>query len=188
MNIKVIRNLITMSQSLKIVLAIIITATVVGGGFYFWQQQKDQQPILNTDNSLPTENVENSSIITIMVPENYTLYKQEMTEFAQIGGIDPLNNIKFEKKIIKIPLTTDLIKASAQAAAEEIAPSGGPAKASIAYLKVQNKTAYVLLDIDLDGWAGVSASLAIIHPLVEKTLLQFPEINKVVFGYAPGDR
>lgn len=177
-----------MSQTLKIVLAIIITTTVAGGGFYFWQQQKYQQPVLNTDNSLPIENVENFSAITIMVPENYALYKQKMTEFAQVGGVDPLDNTKFEKKVINIPLTTDLINASAQAAAEEIAPSGGPAKASIAYLKVQNKTAHVLLDIDLDGWAGVSTSLAIIHPLVEKTLMQFPEINSVVFGYAPGDR
>jgi hypothetical protein len=64
---------------------------------------------------------------------------------------------------------------------------GGPAHASVSYFKVVGDTAYVLLNIDLDGWAGVSFAIARAHPIVEKTLLTFPEIKKVVFDVAPGD-
>ncbi|MFA7686111.1 MAG: hypothetical protein WCX95_04925 [Candidatus Gracilibacteria bacterium] len=128
------------------------------------------------------------SLVTIMVPENYDAYIKEMTRFEQEGGVNPLETQIFVKKELNVFFTPDIIKASAQAAAGEIPTLGGPAKASIAYLGVQNDTAYVLLDIDLDGWAGSSVSVAIIHPLVEKTLLLFPEISHVVFGYAPGAR
>jgi len=128
------------------------------------------------------------STITIMVPKDYDLYRKKLTAFVQGGGEDPLKSMKFVKKTLDIPYTDDLIRASAQAAAEEILPNGGPAKASIAYLKVLYGTAYVLLDIDLNGWAGSSVSIAIIHPLIEKTLLQFSTIKKVIFSYAPDDR
>jgi hypothetical protein len=50
-----------------------------------------------------------------------------------------------------------------------------------------NKTAYILLAMNIDSWAGTSVSLAKIQPLVEKTLLQFKGIDSVVFGVAPGD-
>ncbi|OGH88518.1 MAG: hypothetical protein A3J93_04620 [Candidatus Magasanikbacteria bacterium RIFOXYC2_FULL_42_28] len=130
---------------------------------------------------------EKTMAVTIMVPENEKLYQKQMTEFAQVGGPDPLETTVFIKKEMTVPYSTDIINASVQAAAEEIphGGGGGPDKTQIAYLKIQDTTAYVLLDIDLDGWAGVSVSIAIIHPLVEKTLLQFPEINRVEFGYAP---
>jgi len=168
-----------MSQISKIILIVIVAVMVVSGSIYLWQNQRHQVYQLTPPDS---------STITIMVPANYDLYTRQMTEFTQTGGENPLKTIKFVKKVLKIPFTNGLIKASAQAAAGEIAPGGGPPKASIAYLKIKKGTAYVLLDIDIDGWAGVSVSLAIIHPLVEKTLLQFPEINKVIFDYAPEDK
>ena len=122
-----------------------------------------------------------------MVPENEQDYLGKMAEFVQTGGNDPLKTWQFVKKELQVPFTNDPIKASAEAAAAEIPTSGGPAGAAVTYLKIQNKTAYVVLEMDINGWAGVSVSIAKIHPLVEKTLLQFPEISKVVFGYAPGD-
>ncbi|OGH95034.1 MAG: hypothetical protein A2538_05125 [Candidatus Magasanikbacteria bacterium RIFOXYD2_FULL_41_14] len=129
---------------------------------------------------------EKTMTVTIMVPENEELYQTQMTEFVQVGGVDPLETTVFIKKEITVPNSTDIINASARAAASEIPHGGGGSgETKVAYLKVQDTTAYVLLDIDLDGWAGVSVSTAIIHPLVEKTLLQFPEINRVEFGYAP---
>ena len=168
-----------MLQILKIILIVIIIVMVVGCSVYLWQNQKHQ---------VYQSTSPNFSTITIMVPENYDLYTKEMTDFAQVGGKNPLETTEFVKKSLKIPYTDDLIKASAQAAAREIAPGGGPPKASIAYLKIKQGIAYVLLDIDIDGWAGVSVSLAIIHPLVEKTLLQFSQIKKVVFDYTPEDK
>ena len=134
------------------------------------------------------EQTPQTSKIIIMVPENENDYMDKMTQFSQIGGENPLDSTNFVKKEIEIPYTTDLIKASAQAAAQEIEPKGGPQKANVSYFKTENNTAYVLMDIDLDGWAGVSVSLAIIHPIIEKTLLQFPEIQKVIFDYAPKDK
>jgi len=192
-----------MSQTTKNTLIIIITVLALGTAFYFWQNQKtptneeqnensttSSEVILNQNPSTTSEVVveetqKNYSTITIMVPQNIDSYKKNMTEFVQTGGVDPLLTTTFIKKEITIPYTKDLIQASAQAAAQEIAPSGGPAKASVAYFKITNNTAYVLLDIDVNGWAGVSVSIGMIHPLVEKTLLQFPEITNVVFDYAP---
>jgi hypothetical protein len=124
---------------------------------------------------------------TIMVPGNVDYYERAMTEFWAGGGSNPAATWPFVKKTVQIVSSGDIVRDSAEAAAEQIPTLGGPAHATIAYLKVKNGTAYVFLDIDLDGWAGVSRSLAIIHPLVERTLLQFPQIKRVTFGFAPGD-
>lgn len=173
-----------MSQTTKIIFTILVIACIIGGGFYSWENQKTTPLQPTNENSSSDE----FSILTIMVPEDDEQYKQAMTEFVQAGGQDPLPTTTFIPKEFVIPHTEDLIRASAQAAAQEIPPGGGPQHASIAYFTIQNDTAYVLLDIDLNGWAGVSVSIAIIHPLVEKTLLQFPEITKVVFDYAPENK
>lgn len=152
--------------------------------------------ILHNDNpsGLPENNdeiripvrFEKSLTVTIMVPSDEALYRKEMTEYTQGGGDNPLTSTKFVTKEIVVPFTTDTLKASAQAAAAEIPHGGGgTGKALVSYMKVQDSTAYVLLDIDLDGWAGVAVSRAIIHPLVEKTLWQFSEISRVEFRKAP---
>ena len=130
-----------------------------------------------------------TSSITIMVPENDSAYKEKMTQFVQDGGENPLLTTTFIKKEVTIPYTRDIVKASAQAAAEDIYPAsasaGGPGVDSVAYLKIQNDTAYILLNMDIDGWAGVSVAVGIVHPVVERTLLQFPEIKHVVFDSIP---
>ena len=96
--------------------------------------------------------------------------------------------MKLILKTKRVPATRDVIRASAQAAAEELPAGGGPPHASVAYLKIRGKTAYVLLDIDRDGWAGAWAIQLLVHPLVEKTLLRFKGIRRVVFSEAPGDK
>ena len=130
-----------------------------------------------------------TSSITIMVPENDSAYKEKMTQFVQEGGENPLITTTFITKEITIPYTRDIIKASAQAAAEDIYPAsasaGGPGVDSMAYFKIRDDTAYILLNMDIDGWAGVSVAIAIVHPVVERTLLQFPEIKHVVFDSIP---
>ncbi len=142
---------------------------------------------INTPPSPTTTPTPTQTKITILVPDNAAAYDKAVTDYMQVGGQDPLKNWPFVTKELRVPFTTDTVRASAEAAAKELAPYGGSANASIAYLKVHNGTAYVLLNIDLDGWAGVSVSLGRIHPLVEKTLLQFSQITRVVFGFAPGD-
>jgi len=144
------------------------------------------QPSKGNDNVCSLKQTDSVSI-RIMAPKHIARYIDTMTAFINNGGVDPSEAWKFIKKHIRISYTSDIIKASAEAAAEFIPTAGGPEHASIAYLKLKDKIAYVLLDIDIDGWAGVSYSIALIHPLVEKTLLRFRKINKVIFDKCPGD-
>src|SRR3989338_1411180 len=164
-----------MSIIIKAVAAVVVIGVIIGGGFSYFKKQQSKLAQI----------IPQKTTVNILIPENKVLYIEQMTNFAQQGGENPLKTTKFIKKEIEIKPTEDPRKASAQAAAQEISPIGGSMKSSVAYLKIEKEIAYVLLDIDLDGWAGVSVSRAIIHPLVEKTVLQFPEIKQVVFAYAP---
>lgn len=128
-----------------------------------------------------------STQVTILVPSDMAAYKKAMDNYTSDGGQDPAKTWVFVKKVVAVPYTTDLIRASAEAAAEQIATQAGSAQAAIAYLKIKDSIAYVVLHIDLDAWAGVSFSENKIRPLVEKTLQQFSQIKEVKFGFAPGD-
>lgn len=129
------------------------------------------------------------SKITIMVPKDIDSYDTAIkTAINDCGGdskcvVDAVKTTSFVKKELTIPYKYNTIEASALAAANLIPTQGGTL--SILYLKIQDGTAYVLLNIHEDGWAGVSMSLAKIEPIIKKTLLQFPEIKKVLFKYAP---
>ncbi len=79
------------------------------------------------------------------------------------------------------------MRTAVQAAVAAIPAGGGPPHANVVYLKVKGTTAYVMLDIDFDGWAGSGAFTQEIHPIIVKNVLQFTAIKKVVFGPAPGD-
>lgn len=80
----------------------------------------------------------------------------------------------------------DPIRISAEKAAESVGEYGEPGHQRILYLKIVGDTAYALLDIDRDGWAGVSFTINQIHPVVEKALLKYSQIRKVVWDEAPG--
>jgi len=129
-----------------------------------------------------------SSGLTVVLPDDMNLYKQRMANFVQIGGVDPLLSQVFVKKYLPVVYTWDIQRASAEVAAQQFSTGGGPEKALVNYFKVQSWTAYISLNIDEDGRAWVSVTIAIIHPVVEKTLLQFTGIQHVVFGYASGDK
>src|SRR5690242_7026381 len=106
---------------------------------------------------------------TVLVPADMQKFNEMITgeqDFKRAA------ELPFVKKKVVMPYSSDLIRASADAAAKELGPSqAGPT--TIIYLKIENRTAFVLLNIDRDGWAGVSFALARSHPVVEKTLLQF---------------
>lgn len=124
---------------------------------------------------------------TIMVPKDINAYGDAMNKYVFDGGTNPASWWIFVKQTIAIPPTINVIKASAQAAAEQIQTQSGKPGAVVEYFKIIDGTAYILLHMHIDGWAGVSVSLAKIEPLIEKTLLQFPEIKTVKFSKAPGD-
>lgn len=121
--------------------------------------------------------------VTVFVPADPQAYGEMITgeqDFQRAAAMP------FIKKHIFVPYSKNLLRASADAAAREAGPTQmGPT--TIAYLKIENGTAFVLLNIDRDGWAGVGFSQAYCHPIVEKTLLQFKNINRVVWDEAPGE-
>lgn len=127
--------------------------------------------------------------VTILVPNDMAAYGIAMQGYINEGKPNPAPSWPFVKKTVSVTTISGstLIQASAQAAAEQISTQAGKYGAQIAYLKIVNGTAYILTAIDFDGWAGSSYSLAMIKPLIEKTLLQFPEITSVKFSVAPGD-
>ncbi len=128
-----------------------------------------------------------TSTVTIMVPNDLQAYKKAMTEFIQVsGGVNPSKTWPFVVRTVTVSATTDVVRTTAEAAAEYI-PTQAGTSSLVVYFKVMNGTAYVLLNMDIDGWAGVSAAIAQVHPIVEKTLLQFPQIKEVQFQPAQGD-
>ncbi len=125
--------------------------------------------------------------VTIMVPNDITAYNKAIYAYGGSNTESPSVKWPFVKKTISVRKSDDIIRSSAEAAALEIRSQADSNLPLVRYLKIKDGTAYVLLNFDLDGWAGVSYAIYAIHPLVEKTLLQFPEIKTVKFAYAPGD-
>ncbi len=117
--------------------------------------------------------------VTILVPADVQKYDEVINGEQDFKGAAEL---PFVRKKVVVPYSRDVIRASADAAATEMPSQGG---ATIIYLRIDRGTAYVLLNIDRDGWAGVSFSLARCHPVVEKTLLQFKNVKRVVWNEAP---
>jgi len=122
--------------------------------------------------------------VTILVPANPEAYWATITgeqDFQKAAAMP------FVRKRLVVPYSRDRVRASADAAASEMGMTQlGLGK--IDYWKVENGTVYVLLNIDTDGWAGVMFSRARYHPIVEKTLLQFKSVKRVVWDGALGDQ
>lgn len=124
---------------------------------------------------------ETTSTIAIVVPADLEKYESAMTEYAQVGGANPLDTMDFTQKVLEIPETENVALATAAAAAAEIKIHGDQIP-TVEYFEVQNETAYIQLNIDLDAWAGISVAIAKIRPLVEMSLLELPEVDSVVWG------
>jgi len=155
---------------------IAIVVLVVAVGIYFVAMNKS-----NSGFDVPSPDK-----ATIMVPQDITAYEKAMDEYVSMGGKNPAVTWLFVKKTISIAPTQDIFGDTIELAAEQI-PTQAGTSSLVTYIKVVDGTAYVLLKMDIDGWAGVSFAIAKVHPLVEKTLLQYPDIKAVKFGAAPGD-
>ncbi len=159
------------------ILIVLIVISVIGICYY---KTTNKSTSITPVSTVQTE-------VTILVPNDLDAYIKAMNEYTSVGGENPAKTWPFIKKTVAQATTTDVIRASAEAAAAQITIHGGPTHVTVAYLKVVDSTAYVVLDIELDAWAGVSFSINQVHPIVEKTLLQFPQIQSVQFGFALGD-
>lgn len=128
-----------------------------------------------------------ASTVTIMVPTDIAAYEKAVIGFVEMGGPDPVPMTTFvATTAIPNTIVADPIRNAAEAAAEYI-PTQAGTSSLVVYFKVVDGTAYVILTMDLNGWAGVSVAIGEVHPIVEKTLLSQPGITAVVFGPAPGD-
>lgn len=118
--------------------------------------------------------------VTILVPAD----RQKYDEMIDTGGGEAAAALPFVSKKVRVPYSSDVIRATAEAAARE---SGDQAGEGVRYLKIQDGTAYVLLPMDCDGWAGVGIARAASHPIVKRSLLQFKNIEHVVWDVVPGE-
>ncbi len=126
------------------------------------------------------EPVSGTQAVEIVIPADLETYKTEMTEFAQVGGdIHPADRMDFITETIDSS-DSNRIHASAVIAAKIIDD-----RIEIEYFKVQNRTVYLRSNFHNDGFAGVSVYLAQVEPVLRKTLLNYTEIDNLVFDYAP---
>ena len=114
-------------------------------------------------------------LVTIIVPEGLESYVKtgEYTKQKKLPD--------FIKKQVSVPFAVDLPRASAQAAARQIPTLGWEGHAEIESFNITDKTAYVLLKKEWCACSGDKYLNDIAYPVIEKTLLQYSEIKKVIF-------
>ncbi len=166
-----------MSKKILIIIAAVI---FVGILVYFIKPKAAQAPEVSQTHA-------DTMTVSIMVPQDFKTYERDHLDvFNGDKPRDPSKTWAFVEKQVTVPYSDNVMKATAQAAAEVIESQGTP---EILYLKVVDNTAYVVLNFNLDGFMGMSLILDQTYPIIEKTLLQFPEIHTVVFDkVAPGDK
>ncbi len=165
------------------IIAIVVIAAVV----YFIAANSNKSATTGTVATSTDQQTLATTTVTIMVPSDLAAFRKAAVEHVQVGGPDPLPITTFiPVKAIPNTIVADARQNAAEAAAEYL-PTQTGTTSLIVYFKVVNSTAYILLSMDIDGWAGVSSAIAQVHPIVEKTLLAQPGITAVKFGPAPGD-
>lgn len=169
-----------MNKNKLILLTVIGSLIVIGTGC----------DVVVTDNTLPPKTI--VPVPTEVVASTEVITPTTISYFIPVGPISPEQGgdpekIVYEEKTTTINPGESPMRTAVQAAVASIPAGGGPTHANVVYLKVDGSTAYVMLDIDFDGWAGMGIFLETIHPVITKNILQFSAIKSVIFGPAPGD-
>lgn len=123
-----------------------------------------------------------TSAVKIQMPQNFEAYSTAIDQYLAHGGEDPLLNWPFitSKINLKAP-TRDAIKASAEEVIKAINNNSTTLPAiNIMDLVVTNETAHITLATRDKEISITSSTLAKIYPIIERTLLQFPDIKKVI--------
>lgn len=136
------------------------------------------------------EVIGNNSKVTFMVPRDVEEYDRVMNDFLfGPGGQSPADDYEFVEKEVEVEISNyDLMHLAVSEATAVGLLGSGPERGVVKYLEVERGTAYVVLDIDEDGWSGSSIAIGKIQPLVERTLKRFDEVDEVVFGYSDRSR
>ncbi|MBB3063113.1 hypothetical protein [Microbulbifer rhizosphaerae] len=136
-------------------------------------------------NSYAFEPTAQSSQVQWILPTNMDAYRQQMTDFAQTGGADPFPGIPMVRKPLDLQGS---VEERARALAHKTAATvleNRPGATEVVQFQLQGSTAYIQFGMDVDGWAGVSVAIAMVHPLVALNLKQFPQIDAVRFEAPP---
>lgn len=131
------------------------------------------------DNDIAQETVKCSNNEFIFsLPEDISSYRRSMAEFSQIGGENPLNSMTFVSQCI--PKTS--FKELAERSAKEIFLPNYKSAGHVTHFRIKNNVAYVELDAHTDSWAGVSASLAAVDPIIKRNLFLNSKVENVIVG------
>jgi hypothetical protein len=119
--------------------------------------------------------------VRVSVPNDDDAWQKAVVAEAQEGVKNATAAVPFVTKTVDVPRSDD----PARAAADWVVAHYGPSFALVSVFVRVGDTQYVLLNIDEDGYAGVSFALAKVRPVLERTLLLQPGIAHVVFGRPP---
>jgi hypothetical protein len=126
--------------------------------------------------------------VNYFVPKDIAEYMRIEEAYTAVGKeTDPAYTVVYVMHATSTKSTEDSRRTAVQAALNLLPAGGGPPHANVAYFKIVGTTAYVLLDVDFDGWAGVSIYETAAHPVITYNLLMNSGISSVVFGPAPDD-
>ena len=131
-------------------------------------------------NSASKNQSQSLHIDTVILPTNIQTYRQTMTNYSQVGGQSPFNNCQFTSKNLPKTIKPNL-QNNIQFVIDSVISPTYLSAGKITYLSVKNHIAHIELEMNHDGWAGVSSTIAVINPLVVKNLLRNPNIHQVIF-------
>ncbi len=126
--------------------------------------------------------------VYVFYPADQDQYEKLMNDYVDGKISNPLQSVQFKRKPVYLAPTDSIKYYLALEQYRLYPPFGNESEAVIPYFKQRADTLYILLNADVDGWAGVSYFLARVHPLIERALLQFPDVRHVVWDYAPDDK
>lgn len=131
---------------------------------------------------------DNEVKMTIYKPADAGSYAKKIADFeaGKFGNkslLDVIAPSDFVARdvIVKLVKPYDIQRETANVTAGQVQSQ---VKLQVTNFVVENGTAFVELNIDNDGFAGVSFVKDYANPIIRRSLLQFPEIKKVIFGPA----
>lgn len=178
---------LAMQKNKKFFLGLIMFLTVPLLAGCYHNQSSTLTPTMKIlpDTTDTAKNPLATSSIMVMIPKDMRRYSLILAENSSDEGQKIIKTWPFLKQTVTVPYTSNTLQTAAEYAVQGLTQQ---AEVQVTYLKIIDKTAYLLTNIHQNGWAGVSFTIGVMEPIIEKTLLLYPEVNKVIFSLAPGDK
>lgn len=145
---------------------------------------------IDTDKSMGTSTTTNSEarevVLSYVAPKDQQAYIEKVFEPREAGAMVYTDADFVIRSVTKTLLPasttrTELIRASAELAANQISTQIPPGYMTIVEFKIDNGVVQYLLNAEELGsaYAGISIALTQVKPLVERTVKFFPEVKEV---------